>query len=196
MSCNPTYTYRPAQFTASNESCRMPVFHEHRARLTAGGTFFRTVQQSKSQNLTALELTSTQLNVYYDNVLREQFNATSGAGSIAALRALVNNTSTIIEMPMVLTDIFDSRTVENDGVGGGLTPFTLTRMSGGDGGPTDGLGIEAIRTGPERTLVMIATTEDINGRPILKRFDQRMQQWNGVNWLPYDNAIPGRCSTT
>lgn len=193
MSCEPSFSYRPQNFVPGEAPCFLPAYHEHRARLTDGNTFFRTLVQSKDQNNISLALTLTTLEVWYKEQLEETFPATMGSGSIQALRNIVNASSKFIEMPLLGVDVFDTRTDEDDTLMGGLEPFPRTYMTGGDGGPTDGSSLAAIRTGPERSLIIIATTEDYNGNPVVKPYNQRIYQWSGASWIPYYNVFFGTC---
>lgn len=191
MSCPPTYSYRP-DFTPSNTKCIAPFFHEHRSRLFEGEMYFRSKDQGPETNYLQLEITGGDLNVYFYGTLMETFPAGSGAGSIAALRAAVAS-SDYIEMPTLGFDIFDDRTSEDDTITGGVSPFTLDYMRGGSGPPTDASSLAAIRTGPERSLIILATTEADDGRPVTPPWFRRVQQWTGSDWVTYSNLAQGQC---
>lgn len=195
MSCTPSYTYRP-NFTSGSNKCIAPWFVEHRSRLTEDQAFFRTIKQGPETNYVELWLTSSLLSVYFESVLVETFSASTGAGSIAALRSAVENPitgSNYIEMPTLGYDIFDPRSSEDDGPTGGLTPFSRTYMRGGSGPPTTDAGLAGIRTGPERSLIILATTENDQGSPITPPWYSRVQQWNGAAWVTYSNLVAGAC---
>ncbi|TFH08279.1 MAG: hypothetical protein E4H14_06735 [Candidatus Thorarchaeota archaeon] len=141
-------------------------------------------------------MTASLLSVYFEGVLVETFPASTGAGSIAALRSEVENPitgSNYIEMPVLSYDIFDPRTTEDDTMTGGLTPFSRTYMRGGAGPPTTDAALAGIRTGPERTLIILATTEDDQGNPVTPPWYTRVQQWNGAAWVTYSNIAVGNC---
>lgn len=190
MSCEPAYTYRPT-FTPSNVKCVAPGFAEHRSRLTENQAFFRSKDQGPSTNNIELEITGGHLNVYFDNVLVEQYTAFVGAGGIASLRSAVAG-SKYIEMPVFGYDIFDFRSTEDD-VTIGLTAFARTHMKGGSGAPTDATGLAGIRTGPDRSIVIITTTEAADGSPVTPPYDHHVRQWNGYAWVSYSNLVPGAC---
>lgn len=195
MSCDPTYSYRPT-FTPSNVKCNAPFFHEHRSRLTEAEMFFRSKDQGPETNYLQLEITGGDLNVYYYGTLVETFTAGSGAGSIAALRSVVSHPITgskYIEMPVLMFDIFDPRATEDDTFTGGVTTFVLAYMRGGSGPPTDAAGLASIRTGPERSMIILATTEDLNGSPITPPWFRRVQQWSGSDWVTHANLVQGLC---
>lgn len=215
--CRPDYSYRP-NFTPSVGSggpdCAAPVYEERRARLFAGGTFFRSKNGGESANLISIELLSSgspigwSLNVYVDGVLEETFTTTQTevGGSpcppqvAAALRVDVNANSNVIEMPpidyggsAVATDpIFD--TTSSDPLIPGdrcVTSFGPTPLSGGDGPPTDDTTLPTIRTGPERSLIILALSEIIDREAsdpgILETppQDEKVRQWNGISWVAY-----------
>lgn len=220
--CPPPYDYRP-DFTASEVDCVAPSYNEHRSRLEIGHAFFRSINQSSSENNIALEIRDDILpgmktlyvRKYQEDhttlILEEVFNVSSGSippapiggGSpteevcspddITALAVVVNNPttgSTLIEMTDLGDDIYDERTEVTEC----LPTFPETFMTGGNGGPTDGSGLASIRTGPERTLIIIRTTENANGSdnpdvPLVRK----IQQWDGFSWIPYCNRQPGEC---
>jgi hypothetical protein len=103
--------------------------------------------------------------------------------------AISNNPSSLVEMYTRGSDVFDPGG-EDDPC---LLPFALTFLSGGEGGPTDAASLATIRTGPDRSVIIIQTREDINGNPITPPASSRIQQWNGVQWISYCNTIPGVC---
>lgn len=206
--CAPQYDYRPSNFDAGAGECAAPVFPEQRSRLTAGGCFFRSIDQGPDENLISIEcieLPSPVVNVYIDNVLIRTYTVTLGYGGIADLRAQVNydishppadpGVPIPIEMLPINDDIFDERISpeEDDLSMKGLTPFVKQNLSGGSGGPTTCEGLESIRTGPERTIFILSTTEAYDGSPITPPGSKRVQQWNGEEWISYCNLAAGEC---
>lgn len=203
--CSPSYEYRPTSFTAGDDKCSAPLYAEHRSRLFAGNTFFRSKDQGPDENLIAVECVDTPIpvfNVYNDGVLVETYSVSIGtSGSIAALRVAVSaNTNSIIEMKELNVDIYDDREeeldaedIENPGGTYGLQAFGILNLAGGTGGPTTDAGLAGIRTGPERSVFILSTTEDDTGRDVTPPPTKRVQQWNGEEWISYCNAVPGEC---
>jgi hypothetical protein len=206
MSCSPSYTYRPTDRPAPAQSTA-PGFTEHRSRLFAGGTFFRSIEQGQDQNDISIEATVTLSSITLDvrvlGVLEETFVVPQIAGvfpapctgGIDALRLAVNDGITgsiIIEMPTRGFDFFDSGT---DPIDNCLTAFVDAPLTGGSGPPTVGVQpfLDSIFTGSERTLLTIITTESITGFPVTPGSDRRVQQWNGVAWVTYSNLVQGSC---
>lgn len=194
--CAPTYEYTPA-FVASGTSCTAPVYAEHRSRLSAGNTFFRSITQGPDENLISIECVTSPsglVNVYFAGVLVNSYPVIFGAGSISNLRGLVaSGPSSRIEMPVLNADVYDGRTVELDDGFGGLTTFPLTSLSGGSGGPTTSAGLALIRTGPERSLFILSTTEGGSGSDTTPPTSKRVQQWTGTEWVSYCNNSAGTC---
>jgi hypothetical protein len=211
MSCSPSYSFRPTDRSSPVQSSA-PGFVEHRSRLFAGGTFFRSIEQGQDQNDISLEAiitpTDITLNVYVLAVLQETFVVPqvfviggppdfigSCSGGIPALRAAVNDSitgSNIIEMPVRGFDIFDFGT---DPVDDCLSAFSTISMAGGSGPPAGAnqAFLDSIFTGTERTLVIIITTEAANGFPITPGADRRVRQWDGTQWIQYANLVQGSC---
>lgn len=213
-SCSPSYIFRPT-FVASITPCSAPGFIESRATVfiedvlyplppAINGLFFRSKFFSSTYNNFAVENTGTVFNIYDGLSIIRTYPVLSGAGSIADLRAKLEGTYPFpynapdpdIEMsplfPVGDYDVRDTvRTVEDDTVG--LFVFTKTFLSGGSGGPTDDSGLALIRTGPERSIIIITTTEDIHGNIITPPSNKRIQQWNGSTWISYCNNVPGQC---
>lgn len=208
MSCEPLYPYRPS-FTASSSPCTAPGYPEHRARAIVAGLFFRSKGFGPERNLISIELPTSgqyagKVLVRVEDEIVETYTPTTGVGGIASLRSLItSNTSSIIEMPTLRYDIYDTRTEENDLAGdplavpptvdGGLVAFSRTYLIGGEGGPTSAAGLASIRTGPERTIVIITTTEDDHGTTIDVPLSRKTRQWNGDEWINYSNTVPGAC---
>jgi hypothetical protein len=215
MSCQPPYDYRP--IAAPVADCVAPVFTEHRSRLFGGGTYFRSLKQTPSQNRISLQVTNIGGNTlrltvrYYEN-LNEAATATeiydvtqivgSGDGTltcdtnaIPSLRAAVNGVSQYIEMYPRGTDLgFDYRgedVIVTDN--GCLIVFPETFMFGASGGPTGVEPIARIDTGPQRTIIIINSTEKENGESTNPPSERKIQQWNGTEWIPYQNLVPGAC---
>lgn len=202
--CSPQYSYRPTNFTASEVACAAPLYAEHRSRLTAGNAFFRSKNQGPEENLISVEclaVPAPTFNVYVNGVLVRTYIVILGYGGIADLRSQLNadpNQSTLpIEMPIINYDVYDTRIPPEEFTDGlttiGLDPFPLTYLSGGSGGPTTDAGLSSIRTGPDRTLFILATTEDLTGADITPPASSRVRQWNGTAWISYCNLIQGQC---
>jgi hypothetical protein len=174
--------------------------------------FFRSKGQGPETNWLQLEVafytlgthplnpllpTGDYLVVYFYSTPVETFTVTvGGEGSIAALRALVAS-SQYIEMPTLNFDIFDPRTTEDDTLvdlsPGGVTSFSLSYLRGGSGAPTDASGLAGIRTGPERTIIILATSENADGSPGTPPWHRRVRQWTGSQWVTYANLVQGAC---
>jgi hypothetical protein len=208
MSCPPSYNYTPEFETtpAGQEApgCTAPTYTEHRARLFAGGTYFRSKLQGDTWNDTTIQVVDNLNDTFTCTVSHPHYPAetyavsqTPGAlpedpctpNGITGLRAAINaNSDSIVEMYVRATDVLD--TGSDDPC---LSAFTATQMSGGSGAPTDDAGLAAIRTGPARSIIIVGTHEDINGNPVLPPPSRRVQQWNGIAWTSYCNASPGEC---
>lgn len=222
--CSPSYSYRP-NFTPTcsyfgqagcitGQDCKAPSFLEKRARLFAGGTFFRSKNAGSSANLIAVEVINVTvgsgilLNVYNDGTLVETYGPVasdnvSPCSPTAAddFRSLVNaNTNSLIEMPPIdyggepfaTTAVFDEDNAPEDMVPGDdcMNLFPPTNLSGGEGPPTDDQTLASIRTGPERSLVIVKLTEIINNDPtddgkLVEPPFEKVRQWNGVDWVGY-----------
>lgn len=207
--CYPEYVYVPDfVVTPAGEvapDCIAPGYTENRARLFAGGTYFRSKLQGPSWNNTQVRvidnlngtLTCT---VTHPSYPIETYIVTQTPGAlpgdpcspngIGSLRTAMNNNPTsILELYTRGIDMFD--------IGGEdapcLSAFPFVSLSGGSGGPTDSAGLAGIRTGPTRSIIIIRTQEDINGYPITPPASKRVQQWNGTSWISYCNTIPGQC---
>ena len=208
MSCSPSYSYRPT-FVAGTSPCVAPGYPEHRARVTVAGLFFRSKEFGPDQNDISVEIPTTGINsgkfvVYVAGSVVETYAPTLGVGGIASLRSLITaNTNSVIEMPALNYDIYDTRSEENDTAGdplavppttdGGLIAFTQTHLFGGAGGPISPAGLASIRTGPERSIVIITTTEDATGATVDVPLSRKTRQWNGEHWINYSNTSPGAC---
>jgi hypothetical protein len=218
MSCQPPYDYRP--IVAPVADCHAPVYPEHRSRLFAGGTYFRSLEQNPSQNNISLQIADNidgnpdkfRLTVRYYEVLGQSVTATEtydviqvpGLGdgeytcdinAILLLRTAVNGASQYIEMYPRGTDLgFDYRgedVIVSDN--GCLTTILETFMSGGTGGPTGPEQIAKIDTGPQRTIIVISTSEKENGESANPLPHKKIMQWNGNEWITYSNNITGQC---
>ena len=212
MSCAPSYTYRPT-FTPSSTDCVLAVYNKHRARAFAGGTYFRSIEQSSNWNDIAIKVEIVDgkhvLTITHPDFTTETFSITQVPNivdplqpcvpGIAELRALVNRPITndpltsgsrLIEMPERGDDI------EFDPAGEDalcLSTFPTTHLTGGESGPTSSAGLSSLRTGPERSIIAIATKEAMDGTPITPPRSERLQQWNGTAWIEYSNTVPGAC---
>jgi hypothetical protein len=157
------------------------------------------------------------LNVYFQGVLSETFQINQtllpgtpgGPGTppvppptdpscngIALLRSAVNNAITgskLIEMTFRGFDFFDNGADDSDEC---VTAFGITNMQGGAGEPDPVFErpfIDAIRTGPSRTIIIIRTTENITGFPVTPPTSRRVKQFNGTKWVLYSNLVQGQC---
>lgn len=206
MSCEPSYPYTPT-FTPSATDCVAPIYARRRSRAIIPGMdivtplFFRSVGQSFDANQVEIELVDLptgEFRVYFEGALVASYPVLFQAGAIAALRlAITSDPNTIIEMPVVGFDIFDERMTEEDGDGGvsmiaGLGPFDRTFFEGGEGAPDDAT-LASIRTGPQRTIYIIRSEEDLQGNDVEPPGSRRIQQWNGFAWISYCNTVPGQC---
>jgi hypothetical protein len=206
MSCLPSYSYTPT-FVAGSTGCTLPVYNKHRARLFDGGTYFRSIAQGSSWNLTEISITKNgedyTLTITHPGEDTETFTITQGSNivdpllpctpGIAELRALVNHATTgskIIEMYERGLDVEFDPAGEDDLC---LSEFPPTAMTGGEGAPTDSATLATIRTGPSRSLIAIQTMEALDGTPVTPPTSERVQQWNGTAWAEYSNVVPGSC---
>ena len=213
MSCPPPYNYRPSIPPAKNAAA--PTYAEHRSRLFAGGTYFRSIDQGQKENRISLQLQDNvdfgsgadpnnfRLTVRYDGTPVETYDITQivnmmdGSGDgIGKLRAATAS-SEYIEMYPRGADLAYDVTPGNPPIPGGdniiLTSFVQTYMSGGSGVPEDGSLIARINTGPERTMAIITSSEKQNGISDDPLPHRRVQQWNGDVWISYSNLIQGQC---
>ena len=207
MSCSPSYTYRPT-FTPGVDDCILPSYNTHRARLFKGGTYFRSINQSSDWNSITLKIEvvgpNHVLTITHPDYPTETFSVAQVASlidpltlpcspGIADLRSAVNHPTTgsiLIEMPERGDDVeFDAAGIDDLC----LSDFVATNMTGGEGGPTSSAGLSSIRTGPERSVIRIATEEAYDGTPVDPPQARRVQQWNGTAWVEYSNAVPGNC---
>ncbi len=172
MSCQPSYTYRPTARPAPSISSAL-IYTEHRSRLFASGTFFRSTEQGTSQNDISLETIVTQisapydyevtLNVYVLGVLQETFVTPQTvipmplpavcSGGISAMRAAVNDGitgSNIIEMTPRGVDDFDTGGMDPDN--NCVTAFGPINLAGGSGPPSTANQpfLDSLFTGTER----------------------------------------------
>lgn len=215
MSCQPSYTFRPTDRASPPQSSAF-VFTEHRSRLFASGTFFRSIEQGTAENDISVEAIVTQItppndyeitfNVYILGVLQETFIVSQVvipmplpavcSGGINALRSAVNDVitgSNIIEMTARGVDIFDIGGMDPDN--NCVTAIGPINMAGGDGPPTGAnqAFLDSLFTGTERSIIMIATTENITGFSVTPGTDRRVQQWDGIQWIQYANLVQGSC---
>lgn len=207
MSCQPPYDYRPVEQFASD--CKAPVYTEHRARLFAGGTYFRSIEQGPHWNDVSLEIEDNidgdpnkfLLTVRYRGVQVETYETTKvpdneGIGcstsGIGNLRNQVNATSEYIEMYSRSEDIFDTGGEDASCI----SAFQETYMSGASGPPLDDTPIARINTGPERTVIIVGTTENEKGQSVDPPAERKVQQWDGEQWVSYQNLVPGACPLT
>jgi hypothetical protein len=213
MSCEPSYTYRPT-FSSGSTPCAAPAYTTTRSRVTVTPPpqtvgpqplFFRSKHQNAEANNIAVEMingpgSTIQLNVVYNGAIVKSYGGLieGTVGQITILRNMieVSDPNNYIEMPPVGFDILDLRGVETDGdniTEAGISTFPRTPLTGGQGAPTDANVIPTIRTGPERTLFIVSTEEDITGAPTSPPASRRVQQWNGHAWISYCNNVAGSC---
>ncbi len=218
MSCQPSYVYRPTVRPIPAQSVAA-VDVEHRSRLFIGGTFFRSINQGVDENDISLEVILTpaglntddiELKVRVLGVVQETFMASqtfvvmSGTytGGISSLRSVVGsgsptNNSSYIEMYprgiYPLGDFFDISGA--DAASNGISAFTDTAMTGGDGPPSNATlpYLDSIFTGPERTIVMLSTHENDLGFSVLPPPSKRIRQYDGTNFISYCNDVQGAC---
>ena len=217
MSCQPTYTYRPNDRPEPSISNAL-VYTEHRSRLFASGTFFRSIEQGTSQNDISIETIVTETdpplefevtcNVYVLGVLQETFvtpqiinivlpsGPNTCSGGISALRAAINDGvtgSNIIEMTPRGFDAFDTSGMDPEN--NCVTAFGPINMGGGSGPPSGANQpfLDSLFTGTERSIIIIATTENIAGKSVDPSILRRVQQWDGTQWIQYANAAQGFC---
>lgn len=217
MSCQPGYSYRPTDRPAPSQSSAF-VYTEHRGRLFASGTFFRSIEQGTEQNDVSLETIVTQisapfdfevtLNVYILAVLQETFvvpqivipgifpDPPTCSGGITALRAAVNDGvtgSNIIEMPPRGVDVFDIGGVDPEN--NCVTEFGPINLAGGSGPPSGANQpfLDSLFTGTERSIIIIDTTENAIGKSVDPSVLRRVQQWDGAQWIQYANVTQGAC---
>jgi hypothetical protein len=185
--------------------------------LFASGTFFRSIEQGTSQNDISLEVIVTETNpplvfevtsnVYILGVLQETFvtpqiinivplGPNTCSGGISALRAAINDGvtgSNIIEMTPRGVDDFDSGGEDPDS--NCLAAFGPINMAGGSGPPSGAnqAFLDALFTGTERSIIIIATTENAVGKSVDPSILRRIQQWDGTQWIQYANVAQGSC---
>lgn len=212
--CAPSYGYIPT-FVSEDVQCTAPGYAEARARLfildstyilppDINGLFFRSKQFSDTCNQIAVENNGTLFQIFKDDVIIRSYPVLSGSGSIADLRSKLEGLNSIpynipdpdIEMtpmfPIGNYDINDNiRTIEDDTIG--LFVFDKMLLTGGSGPPIDDSVLPSIRTGPERSLIIITTSEDIHGNITQPPVSRKVQQWNGNEWISYCNLVPGEC---
>lgn len=208
MSCQPSYSYRPT-FTPSDKKCSAPKYIEQRARAETifeaamipgdpetTGIFIRSRSFGFDMNNISVEckpypLITDPLHfiVYYNNVIVETYSATTYS-SITLLRNALDTNKSLVELTPILVDIKDDkRIVESTS----MFAFDMRNLRGGSGPPTTAPALASIRTGPERSIIVITTTEDNEGNPTTPPAYKRVQQWNGFRWITYSNTVPGSC---
>lgn len=222
MTCEPSFAYRPTDRPEPAQSSA-PLFTEHRSRLTAGGTFFRSIDQGIDENDISLEATTDgtfplelTLTVRVLGVIEETFvvqqtfvPGTPGGpgtppvppptddtciGGISALRAAVNDVSTGSLIIEMTARGFDIFDGGTDPADNCLTAFADTPLTGGDGPPSNA-------SQPfldsiftgQRTMIIIDTTEDITGFPVTPGPSKRVQQYDGTDFISYCNLVQGNC---
>lgn len=212
--CLPTYNYHP-NYVPSNVTCSIVTYNKHRSRVTildpnyipqpplfgAHGLFFRSVDQSLTVNDFAVEQTETQFRIYYQGSIVRTYPVSVGVGQIAVLRNLMEGNGPVpynvpdpyLEMPPFQFDIYDTiRTVEDD-LFGGIFEYGVTALTGGDGPPNVNPDVIPVKTGPTRSMIIVATYEDIHGNSVTPPPEERVTQWDGTKWISYCNLIQGIC---
>lgn len=202
-SCAPSYSYRPT-FVPGSFQCTAPGIAEKRSRIiitmvnSDATVFFRSKDLGIDKNNIEIECIQQGINsyfvVYFNGISVEQYAVSLGPGGIANLRnQITSNINSIIEMTPLNYDVYDLRLNENDGINGGLGTFSRTYLFGGNGEPSTNL--NSINTGPERTLIIVISSENHIGQDIVTHSTstKRVRQWNGTSWISYTNFIPGMC---
>lgn len=203
MSCLPSYTYTPT-FTPSDTTCTLPAYNANRSRLFGGGTYFRSKLQGSRWNSIRLTIEDIPAGKFTATITHPDYpteiytvDQSPGAidepcspNGIDNLRSLINVNSLIIEMYGRGLDIEFDPGGEDDLC---LSVIAPTYFSGGQGGPSDGASLAAIRTGPSRSILAIQTMEAMDGTPVSPPPQLRTQQWNGTEWVEYSNTVPGNC---
>jgi len=201
MSCPPSWSYRPTAFVAGDQKCVAPVYVEHRGRTglildpdwespdPLNGLFIRSRDFGYQTNEIEVEGTSTHFNVYFEGTLTEQYSLVTYP-TTQQVRTALDNANSIVEMPLLGVDVADE---DRESESASIFVFDSMRLMGGSGGPQDAHSLTAIRTGPERSICIIATTEDYSGEPVTPPPDRRVRQWNGYRWVTYSNYVAGVC---
>lgn len=222
----PPYAYRPEFVAGDPPSCAMDKHQELRSRspVGLGGTFFRSKNTGTAQNDLSLEMVydgiddDYTLTVRDDGTIVETFGPHGGQGApvdgicpgnlIGTFRSDVNTNSTYIEMPTIdyggesasssPLPIFESATDD----AGCLSAFSETSLFGGNGAPASptvsGDPAETQpRTGPERTLYVVTSTEIVTNTPADDGQSynpipaEKIKQWDGTAWIDYEvNVCP------
>lgn len=213
MSCPPSYagTYAPTPRPLPAQSSA-PVDVLNRSRLFAAGTYFRSIAQGQGENDLSIEitvvpagppnveditLTVRRLGVIQETIMTSQtqpvFPATVCTGGISALRSAVNGTSNEIYMQTRGTDFQDP--LGADSPDNCVSAIPDTPMTGGNGPPSNASQayLDSIFTGKQRTIVMISTYENFVGFPSDPPPSQRIQQYDGTNFISYCNDVQGAC---
>lgn len=194
----PTYKYRP-DFKPGSEPCRIQIYSRARGRLTVSNFFLRSKFQGPSANDIAVE------SVWYDGP--------NGTGNPTTSSSSVQSVVVTVTSPDYPTEVYiddmeydgmdwletglgvrsqmndSSLMVEYNGsdVQAPVTPpdyvpyFSSTNLSGASGYPSPPG--SSIRTGPERSLILLKSEERPNGsggNPI-----DSMLEWNGSKWIEY-----------
>jgi len=166
--------------------------------LFAGGTYFRSIEQSPSRNDISLQIQNAvygsmtandwRLTVRYRGASVETYDIvsvpnmmTGGNDGISKFRSATSGSAYIEMYPRGDDEEYDDMGV--DGIE--ITAFPITYMAGGAGGPTDARGLAKINTGQERSLIIIAQREKRNGEPTSSRAKRRVLEWNGEEWTSY-----------
>lgn len=200
MSCSPPWTYKPEAFVPGSQQCTAPLFYERRARSgviietddpATIGLFFRSRDFGYETNDITIECSATTLIIRYQGAIVEQYSLLAYP-TTAAIRNILDISNSIIELPPFRLDIADTED-ERDAESGALFVFSPVKLTGGAGGPRDAGALSVIRTGPERSMCIITTTEDYSGAEVTPPPDRRVRQWNGFKWVSYTNTIPGTC---
>ncbi len=76
-----------------------------------------------------------------------------------------------------------------------VTAFGPINMAGGSGPPSTANQpfLDSLFTGTERSIIIIATTENAVGKSVDPSILRRIQQWDGTQWIQYANVAQGSC---
>lgn len=197
---SPTYKYRP-DFKPGSEPCRIQIFSRARSRATPGNFYVRSKFQGPSANditvqstwytgsngtgsptTDMLSVNSVVLTVTHPDFATEIYIASMSyddidlewdPDGITSIKGQLYNESALVESK---TD-----TKGNASLVDHMPYFSTTSLSGASGYPSPPG--PSIRTGPERSLILLKSEEHPNGAGG-KSIDA-MLEWNGFKWIEY-----------